>query len=91
MEPENELVAETEWTSPDGTLSIAIVSNHDADNKERFYLCLATDDNATVIAEFTENVDYNVIASVTVFIASTQPTISPRMRAMLDGPLTEGK
>lgn len=87
-----ELSAEAEWTSPDGSVSIAVVSHYDKDGNEKFSICLASDNgDATVIAEFAPNVSYEVIVSFIVFLQITEPTISQRLKMMLDGSLTEGK
>lgn len=86
-----ELTAEAEWTSPDGSLSLAIVSHYDADNNERYAICLASEEGATVVAEFVPNMNYETIVSIIVFMVSTEPTVSARLRMMLDGTLTEGK
>lgn len=79
MENEETMFTEVEWSAPDGSVSVSIVSQG-----ERYGIALTAGDNHSFVAEFSPNVTFEVLVSIVVLLQiSGDPKISDRFHKML--------
>jgi len=79
MENEETMFTEVEWSAPDSSVSVSIVSQG-----ERYGMALTAGDNHSFIAEFAPTVTFEVLVSIVVLLQiSGDPKISDRFHEML--------
>ncbi len=79
MDTEETMFTEVEWSAPDGSVSVAIVSQG-----ERYGMALTAGEHHSFVAEFSPNVSFEVLVSIVVLLQiSGDPKISDLFHKML--------
>jgi len=79
MDTEETMFTEVEWSAPDGSVSVSIVSQG-----ERYGMALTAGEHHSFVAEFAPTVSFEVLVSIVVLLQiSGDPKISDRFHKML--------